>query len=134
MKLSKRTRYGLQLLIMLAQNEKNGVPATPLTVAAEKMGISPANLRLAASLLRSHGFIHSERGEEGGCTLARSPQDIYLKDIFDTLEGELLETEGQPSDRAETVLEQVVRTAVFEPLGAHLYAAIAGQTLAGLLN
>jgi Rrf2 family protein len=134
MKLSKRTRYGLQLLIMLAQDEKAGAPSTPLAAIAGKIGISPANLQQPAGVLRRHGFIHSERGEDGGYSLAKAPEDIYLRDVFDALEGELLEAEEPPAGRPETALERCVRTAVFEPLGARMDAAIAGETLAGLLT
>ena len=86
MKISARTRYGLRILLDIAQHERDESPRTIGAIAASQ-GISAAFIsRLAVPLRRAH-IINAERGVGGGLRLARSPDDITLLDITETLDG-----------------------------------------------
>ncbi len=86
MKISARTRYGLRILLDVAQHERDVSPRT-IGAIAESQDISAAFIsRLAVPLKRAH-LIHAERGVGGGLRLARSPEDITLLDISEALDG-----------------------------------------------
>ncbi len=68
----------------------------------------PANF-LAQILikLRDHGLITSRRGNHGGYTLARPPEDISLYDILMAVEGRCLHLSGNFDGRSGRRLKQV---------------------------
>jgi Rrf2 family transcriptional regulator, cysteine metabolism repressor len=85
MKLSTKTRYGTRGLLELALHYEQG----PLSLAAiaAREEISVKYLESLLGMLRSAGLVRSARGAQGGYVLARSPQEISLRDIFEVLEG-----------------------------------------------
>ena len=86
MKISARTRYGLRILLDIAQHEQDESPRTIGEISSSQ-DISAAFIsRLAVPLKRAH-IINAERGVGGGLRLARSPDDITLLDISETLDG-----------------------------------------------
>ena len=68
----------------------------------------PANF-LAQILckLRNHGLITSRRGNLGGYTLARAPEEISLYDILMAVEGQCLHLSGNFHGRSGRRLKQV---------------------------
>ncbi len=86
MKISARTRYGLRILLDIAQHERDESPRTIKAIAASQ-DISAAFISRLAVPLRRANLIHAERGVGGGLRLARSPEDITLLDISETLDG-----------------------------------------------
>lgn len=68
----------------------------------------PANF-LAQILikLRDHGLITSRRGNHGGYTLARPPEEISLHDILIAVEGQCLHLSGNFEGRSGRRLKQV---------------------------
>jgi Rrf2 family protein len=68
----------------------------------------PANF-LAQILpdLRDHGLISSRRGNRGGYTLARAPDEISLYDILIAVEGRCLHLSGNFEGRSGRRLKQV---------------------------
>ncbi|MFD1677741.1 cysteine metabolism transcriptional regulator CymR [Alicyclobacillus fodiniaquatilis] len=85
MKISTKGRYGLMLLVDLAQQE--GSTPISLKSIAERQNLSEHYLEQLIAPLRNAGFVRSIRGAYGGYVLARSAQDIVVKDIIYTLEG-----------------------------------------------
>lgn len=86
MKLSTRARYGVRLMVSLAERFGKG-PAFLKDIAIEQ-GISEKYLSLIVIPLRSAGLLLSTRGAYGGYSLARAPEKISLKEVVDALEGE----------------------------------------------
>lgn len=82
---SKKTRYGLRLLIELALNYGNSVT---LKEVSKSEGISGKFLEHIVSDLKRAQFVESVRGPKGGYRLIRAPEDISLKDVIDIFEGE----------------------------------------------
>jgi Rrf2 family cysteine metabolism transcriptional repressor len=85
LKISTKGRYGLMLLVDLAQQE--GSTPISLKSIAERQNLSEHYLEQLIAPLRNAGFVRSIRGAYGGYVLARSAQDIVVKDIIYTLEG-----------------------------------------------
>lgn len=87
MKLSTRSRYGVRMMVDLADHDR-GNPVF-LKDIAKREEISEKYLSLIVIPLRSAGLIQSTRGAHGGYCLARKPEEITILDILSVLEGEL---------------------------------------------
>ncbi len=88
MKLSTRSRYGVRLMLELAQALKGGRGQVFLRDIASQEEISEKYLSLIIIPLKAAGFVTSTRGARGGYTLAKQPCAITLKEIVDVLEGD----------------------------------------------
>lgn len=86
MKLSTRARYGVRLMLALAQNY--GKEPVYLKDIARQEEISEKYLSLIIMPLRGIGLVNSVRGAYGGYNLAKDPSQITLKEIVDVLEGD----------------------------------------------
>ena len=86
MKLSTRARYGVRLMLALAQNY--GKEPVYLKDIAKQEEISEKYLSLIIMPLRGIGLVNSVRGAYGGYNLAKDPSQITLKEIVDILEGD----------------------------------------------
>lgn len=87
MKLSKRSEYGLRVLLdMAAQDYMRPVPLKEL---AARNGIPFKFLEQIFLTLRHAGIVHSQVGMHGGYTLARPADTIILGDVIRTLDGTL---------------------------------------------
>ncbi|MDR0599453.1 MAG: Rrf2 family transcriptional regulator [Treponema sp.] len=128
MKISTRGRYGLRLLIDLAEHQDEEHVA--LAHAAERQEISPRYLEQLAVILKRAGFIRSVKGASGGYALARPAEDIVLGDVLRILEGDMLVAD--PPGRRETRLQRCVRLMVLDKLNARIAQVIERRTLASL--
>lgn len=102
MKLSTRTRYGVRLMVALAQNY--GKDPVFLKDIAKGENISEKYLSLIIIPLRGVNLVNSVRGAHGGYNLSKEPSQITLKEIVDVLEGEcsLVECVKNPSSCERT--------------------------------
>ena len=85
MKLSTKMRYGTRALLELATSYGEG----ELTLAeiAGAQDLPPKYLESLLTSLRAAGFVRAQRGPGGGYALARPPEEITLREVFDALEG-----------------------------------------------
>ena len=129
--ISTRSRYGLRLLIDLA--ERASGETVDLHSIAVRQAIPEKYLsKLAASLLGA-GLIRSVRGAKGGYALAKAPEDIDLYTVVEVLEGRLslLECTHDPeacprsSDCGARSLWGGLEQAVRDYLGAKTLATVA---------
>jgi Rrf2 family protein len=83
--LSRESQYGLEGLIVLARQPRGKVM---LLSQIARTGQLPVGF-LARTLqkLRRHSLVSSHRGAVRGYALARPPQEIRLRDIFEAIEG-----------------------------------------------
>lgn len=93
--------------------------------ALAKAEAVPANF-LAQILirLREAGLINSRRGNQGGYSLARPPEEISLRDIVVAVEGDVLRLSGGVAGRSGRRLRQV-----WAEIGAGLEDRMRGVTL-----
>lgn len=85
MKLSTKGRYGLKAMVDLAV-EYGGGPMSAAALASMQ-GISEGYLEQLIASLRKAGLVVSSRGAQGGCRLARTPEQISVGEILRALEG-----------------------------------------------
>ena len=126
MKISTRGRYGIRLLIDLA--ERAGENHTALASVAERQGISLRYLEQLAVILRRSGFIRSVKGASGGYVLARRPEEIILGDILRILEGDMLVSDPPPPE-GESRIQQCIRLTVLDRLNSRIAGVIDNKTL-----
>jgi len=130
MKLSTRSRYGIILLIDLAEHRYEGL--VTLCSVAERRNISMRYLEQVAVILRRAGFIRSVKGASGGYILAREPEKIIVGDVLRQLEGDMLVVEAPLKNVRESALERTLRRVVFDPLNAKIAEVIDKETLSSL--
>ncbi len=108
MKLSTKGRYSVRFMIDLALHYGEG--PVLLKDIAERQEISDKYLWQLIPPLKNVGLVTSFRGAHGGYTLAKSPEEISLKDIVTTVEGplHLVDCVDDPSmcNRADTCVSR----------------------------
>ena len=85
MKISTRGRYGLRILIDLA-NQDNSKPRLIRDISQAQQISEKYISRLVIDLRRA-GLIRSVRGVNGGFHLAKKPEDITLLEVIEVMEG-----------------------------------------------
>jgi Rrf2 family cysteine metabolism transcriptional repressor len=85
MKISTKIRYGTRAMLELASHYGEG--AIELKEIAQKENIPPKYLEQVITPLRTAGLVRSARGSKGGYSLGKPPSEIYLKDVYEVLEG-----------------------------------------------
>lgn len=106
MKVSVQVDYACRVMAELARLYGSGELAQ-IEHLAETEAV-PANFLAQILLkLRNHGLITSRRGNQGGYTLARPPEEISLYDILVAVEGQCLQLSGNYSGRSGRRLKQV---------------------------
>jgi Rrf2 family cysteine metabolism transcriptional repressor len=105
-KVSVKVDYACRVMAELARLHDSGTLAQIEHLARTES--VPANfLAQILGKLRTHGLIVSRRGNQGGYTLARAPQDISLFDILEAVEGGCLHLSGNFQGRSGRRLKQV---------------------------
>jgi Rrf2 family protein len=132
MKISTRGRYGIRLLIDLAEHREESHVA--LANVAERQNISVRYLEQVAVILRRAGFIRSVKGASGGYTLAQNPQDIIIGDALRELEGDMLVVDPPLPSSPENKLQRCIRLTVFDRLNDRIAQVIDRKTLASVVG
>jgi Rrf2 family protein len=132
MKISTRGRYGIRLLIDLA--EHSGEEHVSLASIAERQNISIRYLEQVAVILRRSGFIRSVKGASGGYTLARKPEDIIVGNVLRILEGDMLVVDPPLPGVKETKIQRCIRTAVFDRVNSRIASVIDKKNLASMVG
>jgi len=87
MKLSTMGRYGLRILMDIAEHQKER-PVTLQEIAA-RQDLSQKYLWHVITPMKNAGLIQVTRGAGGGYRLARDPSSISLLDILTAVEGKI---------------------------------------------
>lgn len=83
--LSKKTDYGMELMIALAKNYRQG-PLSLRQVAKEKK-LPFKYLEQVVIPLRESGLIEAKEGKGGGYFLKKKPEKVSVAEIVEILEG-----------------------------------------------
>ena len=85
--LSRKSKYGLKALLVLAEEAGSG----PVLVSelADRGAIPRKFLEAILLDLRRHGVVHSKKGKGGGYFLRRKPAEITFGDVIRVLDGPL---------------------------------------------
>jgi Rrf2 family protein len=85
--LSKRSKYALKALLVLA--EEGGTGLHQSSELAERQGLPKKFLEAILFQLTRHGLLQSRKGRGGGYILSRKPGDITVGDVIRALDGPL---------------------------------------------
>ena len=83
--LTKKTDYGIELMVALAKNYKKG--PVSLRQVAKNRRLPLKFLEQVAGFLRKGRLIDAKEGKTGGYFLKKSPAKISLAKVVDILEG-----------------------------------------------
>lgn len=86
MRITKRTNIAVRLLMFCAANADRLVTKSEI---AECCNISENHLAQVINQLSQLGYLHTQRGRNGGMSLGRLPTDIKIGDVFRHVEGSL---------------------------------------------
>lgn len=83
--LSKRTKYALSALVLLAKAREEGpLSAGELSIRA---GVPRKFLEAILVELRNEGIISSRKGRSGGHVLRRAPKEIHMAEVIRLFDG-----------------------------------------------
>jgi len=101
MKIPTMIRYGVRMVVMLAQERK----IMNTVELASSMGVSSLYLRQLALPLEKMGIIRGFRGPKGGYLLAVNPEEITMFEIIQAFDEDfcLLECIENPDSCAQSV-------------------------------
>jgi Rrf2 family protein len=85
--LSKKSKYGLKALLVLADEAGRGPIQT--SELAEREALPKKFLEAILLELKRHGLLQSKKGRGGGYVLGRKPADITVGQVIRVLEGPL---------------------------------------------
>jgi len=91
MKFSAQEEYGLRCLLQIGRQGRGGSLTIPEIAAAE--GLSIPYVAKLVRILRQGGFVKSTRGQSGGYTLSRPPEEVVAGEALAVLGGRFYERE-----------------------------------------
>ncbi|MCE8008395.1 Rrf2 family transcriptional regulator [Aestuariivita sp.] len=86
MRITKRTNIAVRLLMFCAANQDRLVTKSEI---AKICNISENHLAQVINQLSQLGYLHTQRGRNGGMTLARDASNIVIGNVFRDVEGDL---------------------------------------------
>lgn len=134
MKLTARSEYALLALVYLARHN-DGVYISIDTIA-KAQGIPPKFLeQLMLALKRAH-FLRSTKGQHGGYTLAKQPDQISLAEVIRLFDGALAPTESVSENFYEsTPIEKEKKlTGVFKDIRDYISRKLEMTTIADVIQ
>jgi Rrf2 family protein len=131
MRLSKRTRYGIRLVIELAHN--NG-RVMSLAEIAKRQSLSMKYLSMIIIPLKRAGIVISSRGAHGGYKLLKPPAHITVADIIYLLEGDMQPVECLTHPEMCTRTQMCAAKCLWNKLAATLSDFFGSITIADLLR
>ncbi|ACV59042.1 MULTISPECIES: cysteine metabolism transcriptional regulator CymR [Alicyclobacillus] len=115
MKISTKGRYGLMLLVDLAEQQSD--QPISLKSIAERNNLSEHYLEQLIAPLRNGGFVRSIRGAYGGYVLARHPREIVIEDVLLALEGPITIVDEEIDDGLQVLWDRL-REAIHDVLSS----------------
>jgi len=105
-RISVKVDYACRVMVELARLYGSGDLAQ-IDHLARTEAVPASFLAQILIKLRDYGLITSRRGNHGGYTLARAPEEISLHDILVAVEGQCLQLSGNFDGRSGHRLKQV---------------------------
>lgn len=106
MKISSKTSYGVRFMLSLALTYDKGYVS--LKDIANQEDISEKFMEAIVATLKPLGLIDVKRGSRGGYRLSKPPHLIIMKDIFDVLEGAIVNYDSSDKRTSDTFNAQAV--------------------------
>ena len=126
MKISTRGRYGLRLLVDIAEHGKDAPVA--LTHVAARQDLSEKYLQQVALLLTRGGYLMSVKGAGGGYLLNMTPDKMRIYEVLDLLEGNISFEEIPQGE--ESAIQRCIRLHFYQRMDQEVKRVFEGITLA----
>ncbi len=132
MKLSTRGRYGLRVMMELARcrNQK----LVMMREIAREQKISRKYIHSLLTALKSAGYVRAVRGSGGGFNLDKTPEEIRLGELIETLEGRLIIADCVADTRRCPRAEFCAAREVWMAVSQKLVELLNSMTLADLVK
>jgi Rrf2 family transcriptional regulator, iron-sulfur cluster assembly transcription factor len=132
--LNTKGRYAVMALVDIAKHGlRDGT--VPLSLVAERQGISIAYLEQLFVKLRRVGLVESARGRSGGYKLGRDPNDISVADILRAVEEDVHMTRCGIGGGAPCIGGQRCLTHdLWDALGDHIEQFLSRTTLTHIID
>jgi Rrf2 family protein len=135
MKVSTRGEYGVRAMVALARHFGQG----PLSIAdiSRETSIPSAYLEQLIAPLRRADLVTSKRGARGGYTLARTPDDVRIGDIYRVMEGPVAPMDcvsEDPTDQTCPLIDGCETRPIWLKVRDSIVEALDSTTLADLAN
>lgn len=126
--ISRKTKYGLQALLLLGREYGQG----PILIAdlAAQGKIPRKFLETILLQLKNAGVLHSRKGKGGGYSLARSPAQISIGQVVNILDGTIVPLECVNEGDSRPCPEALDCTSC----GLRLVMKDAGDAMTGILD
>jgi len=108
MRVTTKTIYALQLLLALADRARISRAPLHLREIAETYSLPFKFLEQIAISLKGAGWIHGQRGKEGGYVLSVDPALLTVGQVIRLLEGESGSLRLVPSNPVEEAIENIL--------------------------
>jgi Rrf2 family protein len=134
MRLTNRSEYGLLALVYLARHKTEGFIS--IETIAKAQNIPPKFLeQLMLALKRAH-FLYSTKGQHGGYTLAKEPDQITLAEVIRLFDGALAPTDSVSENFYEsTPIEKEKKlTGVFRDIRDYTSQKLEKTTIADVMK
>ena len=132
MKLSTRSRYGVKIMVDLAERYDEG----PIRVRdiAKRQNISVKYLEQLMAILKSAGFVRSIRGSKGGYLLAKQPNQVKLDEVFNVLEGHVATVECVEDESYCTRVSDCIARQIWVEVQEAIMSVLQSITLQDLID
>ncbi|MEW6720060.1 MAG: RrF2 family transcriptional regulator [Thermodesulfobacteriota bacterium] len=130
MRMSTKGRYGLRVMMELAENHGRG--PTSVDVISKNQGISKKYIHFLMTGLKSAGLIRTVRGPNGGFELAKPPASISALDVIAVLEGWRAPVDCVANAGSCPRSGRCAAREVWSDVGHAVDAVLSGRTLAEL--
>ena len=108
MRVTTKTIYALQLLLALAERARVSKSPIQLREIAEAYNLPFKFLEQIAISLKSAGWIHGQRGKDGGYVLSIAANKLSMGEVIRLLEGESSALRIQPGTPEEEAIEGIL--------------------------
>lgn len=132
MRISSKGRYGIAVMIRMAQINDNNEYTSIISIA-EKLNISKIYLEQIFSLLKKAELVKSIKGSQGGYKLAKAPDKITAGDILRAIEISLFEKTESSVSKDFMEIDKSAKTLVWDKIDIAVAKALNSVTLKDLV-
>ena len=112
MKRNSRLSLALHTLAHMSDNPERTITSAQI---AAHIGTNPVVVRRVLGSLRAAGLLNSERGQAGGWSLARPPEQVSLADVYRALDDRLI-VQGDQDESTTCSTERALEAKVADIL------------------
>ena len=132
MRVSTRVEYGIAALADIAVHSEGGKTVSSAEIA-ERQDISQKYLEQIIMGLRQGGFVKGMKGSRGGYVLSRPADKIYLSEILNALDNNILANAHGSDDEQISDIRSSVNSCLWDKLNSYMRHFAEQMTLADLI-